>query len=335
MRRAFTLLLVLALACLTLAAGQVRKVKPGDVVTVQCDEEATLNKQYTIDKGGFIILPMVGALQVAGLNETDASAKISDALVNGKMLPRAGVTLKINNSKNGVITFAGAVKNAGEIAPKDGLHIEDIVKQAQPAPNANLSRIRVITGAGNEFIVNYAAYDGKNYANNPDVVAGDTVYFDAAAGSSIAVLQNPTMKTEAAKPTLALLPNPTITPVAPIVVSERASSAPVVLNPRFVTVMGRVGTPRYVPYVEGMTVASAIKAAGGTLPNASAKVRVERKIDGATRVYTENEKDVAHGMAGPMALRANDVVSVRRMDPDEQHILIIALIVLAVVLLLR
>src|SRR5438477_6378170 len=53
MRRAFTLLLVLALACLTLAAGQVRKVKPGDVVTVQCDEEATLNKQYTIDKSGF------------------------------------------------------------------------------------------------------------------------------------------------------------------------------------------------------------------------------------------------------------------------------------------
>src|SRR5437764_14463755 len=95
MRRAFTLLLVLALACLTLAAGQVRKVKPGDVVTVRCDEESTLNKQYTIDKGGFIILPMVGALQVGGMNEDDAGTKISNALVTEKLLPKATITLKV------------------------------------------------------------------------------------------------------------------------------------------------------------------------------------------------------------------------------------------------
>src|SRR5579864_2854927 len=194
MRRAFLLLFVLVLATMSLASGQSRKVKPGDVVTVQCDEETTLNKQYTIDKSGFIVLPMVGAVQVAGLDESDASAKISDAMVSAKILPKASVNLKVD----------------------------------------------------------------------------------------ISTLPNPTMSAAGARPMLAVLPNPTINPMP--ILSPAASVAP---TARFVTVMGRVGSPRYVPYVEGMTAADAISAAGGMLPHASPKVRIERKVDGKTVAVTE------------------------------------------------
>jgi len=228
----------MAVACMALAGGQGRKLKAGDVVTVKCNEETTLNKQYTIDKSGFIILPMVGALQVGGMNEEDAGAKISSTLVAEKIMPKATVTLK-----------------------------------AEPG-----------------------------------------------------TLRNPTMKTLLASSTPATIANPTMSANASTTVIPSAS---------VVTVMGRVGTPRYVPYVEGLTAIEAIKEAGGALPHASSKIRIDRKVDGKTISYTENEKDVEKGMAGAMALRANDVVTVRAMDPDEEHILIIALIVLGIILLLR
>ena len=238
MRRAISLLLVLVVACMAFAGDQGRKVKPGDVVTVRCDEEATLNKQYTIDKSGFIMLPMVGALQIGGLNESDASAKIQNALVEEKILPKATVKFKIDEP----------------------------------------------------------------------------------------MLQNPSMKPAMAIPAVAMIPNPTM--------SANASTS-VVPGANYVTVLGRVGTPRYVPYVDGMTALTAINDAGGSLPHSSSKVRIDRKVDGKTVSYMENEKDVSKGMAGAMPLRANDVVTVRTMDPDEEHILFIALIVLVVVLLLR
>lgn len=310
-RKLLLIVFAIALAMLALANGQnKRRVKPGDTVAVHCDEESAINKEYTITKDGFIIMPMVGALQVAGMTEAAAGAKIGTALVSEKIVPRATIAFKVESSKAGVISFTGAVKNSGELPPTAGLTLADVVKAAQPDSNANLSRVRIVTGAGNEFIVNFSAYDGNNSANNPQLIAGDSVFFDAVQG------QAPTPITPTPTPITPPVQQPTPAPITPTPQNPvlqpipQPAPAPASGSTKFITVIGAVVTPRNVPFTDGMTVSSAISAAGGLLKDSDPNVSVERKIDGNTRTYKENFSDVQKGYAGDMALRAGDVVNV-------------------------
>lgn len=65
---------------------------------------------YTIDKEGAITLPILGAIEVAGLTQSDAQAKVQ--LLANKYLKEAIVKLKLLNFK---ITFLGEVKMPGVI----------------------------------------------------------------------------------------------------------------------------------------------------------------------------------------------------------------------------
>jgi protein involved in polysaccharide export with SLBB domain len=172
------LLLTIATA---MATKQTRHyVRPGDTVSINCDEEGALNKQYTVSRDGFVIMQYVGAVQIAGLTEEGAAIKIGQALVSERILPKATVGVQVVGSKRGGISYSGAVNNSGLAQPQNGMRLSDVVQLAQPTSQANMQRVRVVTAAGNEIVVNYAAFDGTDMVNNPEILVGDSVFFDTA-----------------------------------------------------------------------------------------------------------------------------------------------------------
>ncbi len=299
--------------------GDRKFVRPNDVVTVNCAEEPALNKDYTITRDGFIIMQYAGAVRVGGMTEGDAATKISQALVSERILSTATVTVHVDSSKLGVISYMGAAQNSGTIQPKPGMRLADIVKLANPTPDANMQHVRIVTYAGNVFVVNIAAFNGTNNVNNPEVLSGDTVCFDSNS-SSAPVQPAPTGPPPIPAPTPAPIPTPAPTPIptpAPPVIYQ---PTPPVYTPqpqqpfptgRTVVVQGAVQSPGPVAFSDGLTLTGAIQEAGGLYKDSDlGGVTVQRKIDGQTRIFHANVGDIEKGMAGDIALRPNDFIDV-------------------------
>lgn len=331
---------VLALFVSGLSFAQVKQiVKSGDSVSVVCEEEPSLNKDYPITRDGYIVMQFIGAISVAGLTEDVAAAKIAATLIEQRILPRATVRLKVLGSRTALIGYGGAVQKSGEVFPRPGLRLADVVQAAQPTSAANMERVRITTGDGKEIFVNFKRFDGKDQTHNPELRAGDRVFFELvdrpqdvvitgmvkrpgsvpfkegmtvrelvlAAGGYTAAANEKLVRLEHAGQVRELDLN---TEDAPLQAGDRVF-VPQATALTFVTVNGAVVTPRRVPFREGLTLAQAVEGAGGAAPRADLKnVRVVRKIDGKDRIIVHNLSEVYASKAGDMPLRANDVVEV-------------------------
>jgi protein involved in polysaccharide export with SLBB domain len=315
-------MLVALWACAALGSGQTRKfVRPNDTVTVNCAEEPAISKDYTITRDGFIIMQYAGAVRIGGLSEADAGNKIAQALVSERILSSATVTVSVDGSKPGVVSYMGAVQNSGSLTPRSGMRLSDVVKAANPTPDANLQHVRIVTFAGNVFIVNYAAYNGVNNVNNPEVLSGDSVFFDSGSPQTPGTplpTGSPTIPTQPTTPVPAPQP-PVYNPNPPNSPPVQGPSNPPVYTPqppqqptgRVVIVQGAVESPGPVPFHDGITLTGAIQEAGGLFKDSDlGGVTVQRKIDGQMRVYHANVGDIEKGFAGDISLRPGDLVDV-------------------------
>ncbi|MCC7434203.1 MAG: SLBB domain-containing protein [Methanoregulaceae archaeon] len=330
----------LALVLSAVAVSQSRVVvKAGDSVSVVCEEEPSVNKDYPITRDGYVVMQFIGAVSVAGLTEEVAAAKIAATLIEQRILPRATVRLKVLGSKTALIAYGGAVQKSGEVFPRVGLRLADVVQVAQPTAAANLEKVRVTTAEGKEIIVNFKLFDGKDTAHNPELRAGDRVFFELvdrpqdvvitgmvkrpgalpfkdgmtirdlvlAAGGYTAAANEKAVRLEHAGQVRDLDMTADDAPLQP---GDRVF-VPQATSLTFVTVTGAVMTPRRVPFREGLTLAQAVEGAGGAAPRADlAKVQVIRQIDGKDRKLTHNLAQVYASKAGDLPLRANDVVEV-------------------------
>ncbi len=311
-------------------------VKPGDNVAVVCEEEPSLSKDYAITRDGYIVMQFVGAVNIAGLNEATASAKIAATLIEQRILQKATVHIKIVGAKTALIAYGGAVTRSGEVYPRPGLRLSDVVAVAQPTSAANLDRVRITTAEGKELGVNYRAFDGKDPSNNPELRAGDRVFFDLvnrpvdvsvtgqvsrpgsvpftngmtargaiSAAGGLGVGADDTVKIEHAGTVKEVNIKTGDSPLQP---GDRLF-VPQKLNLTYVNVGGAVVTPRRVPFRDGLTLSQAIEGAGGPLPNADLKnVKVTRKIEGKDKVLNHNVVSVHSGLGGDLPLQANDIV---------------------------
>ena len=75
------ILSVLVLAA-AFAAAQDATIKPGDRLRLLCEEEATLNREYTVSDAGIILVDFLGAIKVEGLTEQEAALAIAKQLID-------------------------------------------------------------------------------------------------------------------------------------------------------------------------------------------------------------------------------------------------------------
>lgn len=327
---------------LPMALGQTKTVvKPNDTVNVVCEEEPSLSKDYTITRDGFIVMQFIGAVSIAGLDEKAAGAKLAATLIEQRILARATIRLKVlGAAKTGLISFAGAVEKTGDLFPRDGLRLSDVVKEAQPTAAADMLHVRIVGADGKTVIVDYAAFDGSKMEYNPLLRAGDKVYFDLLARSL-----DITVTGMVARPGLVPFTRG-MTAKGAIQASggygpgadetririDRDGQTFNTINGRtgdlelkagdmvyvpggapisFITVTGMVKSPQRMPLRENMTLAEAIEAVGGATQGADlAKVRVRRKIDGKEKSLFHDVASSQAGLSGPFALLPNDIVEV-------------------------
>jgi len=139
-----------------------------------CEEEASLNRDYTVTRDGLILISFIGAIPVAGLTPVDAANRVSEELVKQRILARATVRITRVAAENAPVRFRGAVRTAGEISWRDGLRLSDLVKVCDPTVNADTERIEITSADGGKLVTALSA--------NSPLRPGDLVHFPPYTG---------------------------------------------------------------------------------------------------------------------------------------------------------
>lgn len=88
------------------------RVSPGDVLHVDVFQVEELSTQERVDETGGIVMPLIGAVAVAGLTPAQAEAKIAAALQQD-YLQNPQVNIFVSEYANMKVTVGGAVNKPG------------------------------------------------------------------------------------------------------------------------------------------------------------------------------------------------------------------------------
>ncbi len=147
--------------------------------------EAQLTGDYTVDNAGNITMLYINQVHVQGLTPAQAAAAIRGEAASAGQ-PATGLS-KFYVAPQVVVTIADTggigVDVTGLVsAPRHYLlpsnsHLNDVLVQAVPALNSDLSKVTIShTGTNNQETVDYRAYlDNKIEAGNPLLRDGDVV----------------------------------------------------------------------------------------------------------------------------------------------------------------
>ncbi len=292
---------IIALICmLTLAYAQ--RISPGDSLQFYCEAEASLSVTRVVGDQGYVNLPVVGNVLVAGKFVAEAEREISDLAAKKLQSDRVHVAISFVSGERTLIEFSGAVRQAGAILYRDGLTLGDVLSQAEPSGSAALEAVEVVSGAGKKTIVDATLEAGKQLL----LKRGDRVFVPLATHSREVLILGAVVRPGSVPYeeglTLAKLVElgGGITPHAEgqieltradgekrsldvdqdaafLLLPGDAVTIPVTANPLYVTIRGYVLKPGAVPFRKGMTLTQALKEAGGlSLFSRSDKVVVRR-----------------------------------------------------------
>lgn len=85
----------------------------GDSVAIHVYGQPDMDGTVYVDDDGTISVPLVGAVQVAGLAPADAAKRIEKALIDGRYLNSPHVTLTVTQSRSQRVAVLGEVRTPG------------------------------------------------------------------------------------------------------------------------------------------------------------------------------------------------------------------------------
>ena len=158
MNRAFLscLLLVAALGSLLPSAhamdAPATQLGPGDTVSIKVFDQPDMDGTAYVADDGTIHLPLIGAMQVAGLSPDQASRKVEKALKDGSFLVNPHVTLTLVNSVNQLVSVLGEVRLPGRYQVSANTTIFQLLAQAGGVNTTSADVIYLIRAdaAGNQ-----------------------------------------------------------------------------------------------------------------------------------------------------------------------------------------
>ncbi|MEM7136830.1 MAG: polysaccharide biosynthesis/export family protein [Myxococcota bacterium] len=147
MDRSSNLLLVVAIAASSAFAGgcakrnvQVTEVpppatedttlSPGDVFSVRVFGEDSLSGEHQVAADGTIDFPLIGAVEVAGLEPTEVADKLQNELRERDMLKEPHVSVYVENYASKRISVVGAVAEPGAFALAPGMTVVQAISMA-------------------------------------------------------------------------------------------------------------------------------------------------------------------------------------------------------------
>jgi protein involved in polysaccharide export with SLBB domain len=335
----FALVLLLLAALLPFGGAEVL-LRPGDRLQI-ASQEPLANVRREVSPHGFLSLPRVGAVMVAGLGLFDAARAVEERM--RRAFPGISVQLTLLAQPNSPVQVAGAVRHPGSIPFRADLRLADALQRAEPLPEADLTRVTVVDAQGGSLVFDWLGPVEGMTVRNPELRPGDRIVFprrtralevyvvgavarpgslDFVAGMTVrravalaggalahADLQSVSVSRQGrALERVDLRAGDAVLEVGDVV------QVPLAAQREFASVSGAVRQPGRIPLAEGMRLSQVLEAAGGLDPGA-ALVRIEWKSLGTGRTRVVDLLAIRAGRAEDPVVRANDAIHVPSLRP--------------------
>ena len=152
---------------------------PGDVFSVRVYGEDPMTGSHQVAPNGTINFPLLGAVQVSGLEPTEVAQKLQDELRDRDLLrdPHVSVYVEAYSSKR--VSVVGAVANPGTFALEPGMTVVQAISMAGGFSSLAERDGTVVTRRVDEELVRYrvpVARVTKGQAQDIEVAAGDIIF---------------------------------------------------------------------------------------------------------------------------------------------------------------
>ena len=150
----------------------------GDVFEVRVYGEEDLSADYRVAQDGMIDFPLIGRVEVAGLEPPDVAEAIATRLRDGQFLvaPHVAIVVREYNSKR--ISVLGAVRNPGTYAMRSGMGVVEAIGLAGGFTSlANRDATVITRRTGDDLRRISAPVDRITNGNDSDIPirAGDII----------------------------------------------------------------------------------------------------------------------------------------------------------------
>jgi polysaccharide export outer membrane protein len=160
------------------------RVGPGDHIYLSVPQRPDLNRQLSVNPDGTVNLPLVGNVQVRGLNKVEIEAKLLQSL--REYYPSVNkVEISVTQALSNVIFVSGDVRFPGKYSFPQEVNVWEAIREAGgPVPTANLGSVRVVQdrarGGASSVVDVEAAIDAGTMESLPILKPGDTVIVPGA-----------------------------------------------------------------------------------------------------------------------------------------------------------
>jgi polysaccharide export outer membrane protein len=152
---------------------------PGDVFAVRVYGEETMTGNHQVATDGTINFPLLGPIQVNGLEPTEVAEKIQTELRQRDLLRDPQVSVYVESYASKRVSVVGAVANPGTFPLEPGMTVVQAISMAGGFSSLADRDGTVVTRRRGEEIIRYrvpVARVTKGQAEDIDVAAGDIIY---------------------------------------------------------------------------------------------------------------------------------------------------------------
>ena len=175
-------------------------VLPGENLEIYVNEDQSFNGRYEVRRGGYIILPQVGRIAVAGKSIDQAEVAVKRALENSQ-LTRATVLIERLEGRDvdsgTTIYLSGEFKNPRPFKIPQGTAqtlVSVILSAGGLTERADLTRVRVMRMSGGRSVVEEVnvrrILDGQGLASDVTLQEGDVITIPGGPASQVYVTGN-------------------------------------------------------------------------------------------------------------------------------------------------
>jgi protein involved in polysaccharide export with SLBB domain len=165
-----------AVAALLVVAGAVAAqdavIRPGDVLSISVLGEDALSKQVPVSEDGMVALPLVGSVKAQGETAASMAQRLTEALA--KYIKNPQVSVEIAERAPLKVVVSGSVKTPGLYSiPCDSRLSEALAAGGGPAPDADLSRVAVLSAGAAPRTLDYMRFLNQGDETQNPVLAPD------------------------------------------------------------------------------------------------------------------------------------------------------------------
>ncbi|MEZ4287933.1 MAG: polysaccharide biosynthesis/export family protein [Polyangiales bacterium] len=152
---------------------------PGDVFEIRVFGEEQLSNSYRVNSDGTIQFPLIGMVEVAGLEPAQAANRIETELRERDLLLNPQVSILVSEYNSKRISVIGAVENPGTFPLTEGLTVVQAITLAGGFTNLANKNATVLTRRVGDETEKYTLAVGdmsRGRERDIPVGAGDIIY---------------------------------------------------------------------------------------------------------------------------------------------------------------